>query len=58
VPSRRLEDRIRELCSKALVADDAELGPIVRELRESLHEHADRLRKLAAQKLMLKKPAA
>jgi len=54
VPSRRLEDQIKDLCSKAVAANDAELRPILLELRESLHEHTDRLRKLAAQKLMLK----
>lgn len=49
--SRRLEDRIRELCCKATTADDAELGLILQELKDSLHEHTERLRKLAAEKL-------
>jgi hypothetical protein len=54
VPSRRLEDQIKDLCSKAVAANEAELHPILLELRETLHEHANRLKKLAAQKLMLK----
>jgi len=51
VPPRRLEDRIRDLCAKAVTAKDAELGPVLQELRDSLREHAEHLRNLAAQKL-------
>ena len=52
VPSRRLEDRIRELCAKAVADDDpADFNEIMQKLRESLREHANRLRELAARKL-------
>ena len=52
VPSRRLEDRIRELCATAVATDDpANFNEVMRQLRESLREHANRLRQLAARKL-------
>jgi hypothetical protein len=51
MPYRRLEDRIRELCAKALMAQDAELGAICVALQSALREHAERLRKLAATNL-------
>lgn len=41
----RLEDRIRRLCSELLTKeDDAEVGPILDELRHALHQHIERLR--------------
>ena len=50
--SRRLEDRIRELCTKAVAADaSADFSEVMRQLREALREHANRLRELAARKL-------
>jgi hypothetical protein len=51
VPSRRLEDRIRELCVRSLIAQDSELAAIFSALRAALHEHMERLRNLAARKL-------
>jgi len=55
MPSRRLEDRIRELCSKCVEAEDpAELEPIMKKLKEALHQHTNRLRELAARKLVRK----
>ena len=40
VPHRRLEDRIQDLASQAIVAQDpAELTDIIRELRAALREH-------------------
>ena len=51
VPSRRLEDRIHELCAKALIAPASELGTIVSALKAALHEHTERLRKLAVREL-------
>ena len=51
VPSRRLEDRIRELCARVLSASGAELEPLISELQAALREHNSRLRKLAADKL-------
>jgi hypothetical protein len=49
-PRRRLEDRIRELCGKAISAPDHKIGP-VRELQVALREHNQRLRQIAAQRL-------
>jgi hypothetical protein len=41
----RLEDRIRDLCAKAVASSDSlELTSVVEELRAALHEHAERLR--------------
>jgi len=49
---RRLEDRIRELCAKALTAQESELDAIHSALRSALREHIERLRRLAAAKLV------
>jgi uncharacterized coiled-coil protein SlyX len=49
--SRRLEDRIRELCAQAAVAEDAEIDLVLKELRQALAEHNRHLRNMAAQKL-------
>jgi hypothetical protein len=49
--SRRLEDKIRDLCHKALDADPSQTEEVFAELRTSLHEHAERLRKMMAVKL-------
>ena len=51
MPSRRLEDRIRQLCAKAVAAAESDLEPVITELKLALHEHTERLRKLAALKL-------
>jgi len=51
MPSRRLEDRIRDLCAKAATASDAETVQVLQELRQALHEHARHLRAMAAEKL-------
>jgi len=52
VLSRRLDDRIRELCAKAASAPASEVGAVLEELKAALAEHATRLRKLAANKLI------
>lgn len=52
---RRLEDRIRYLCRKALTARDDELDALFSELRSALHEHSNRLRQLAGLKLIIAK---
>jgi hypothetical protein len=52
VLSRRLDDRIRDLCAKAVEADQEELESIFAELKQALREHAERLRKLAVRKLV------
>ena len=49
---RRLEDRIRELCAKALTAQESELHAVLSALRSALREHIERLRRLAAAKLV------
>jgi hypothetical protein len=56
VRARRLEDRIRELCARAVTAQDFELDTIFSALQLSLREHNDRLRKLAAVKLAAWRP--
>jgi hypothetical protein len=53
VPSRRLDDRIRELCHRVVSAsaEEGELEPLIEDLKSALREHNSRLRKLAAAKL-------
>lgn len=46
--ARRLEDRIRNLCTKAVAAGSGELNPILSELKAALREHTQRLRTMAA----------
>jgi hypothetical protein len=46
--ARRLEDRIRSLCAKAVAAGSGELNPILSDLKADLHEHTQRLRTMAA----------
>ena len=42
---RRVEDKIRRLCTDLTVAkDDAEAGAILTELQEALHQYIERLR--------------
>jgi hypothetical protein len=49
VPSRRLSDRIRELCAEALATPEStEFALVAEQLRAALREHTERLRKLAA----------
>jgi len=46
---RRLEDRIKDLCAKAIASPDSrESNDIFKELEDALHEHNERIRKLAA----------
>lgn len=50
---RRLEDRIRELCGKVVAARDSDgFGPALSDLKSALQEHSERLRKMAATKLV------
>jgi hypothetical protein len=45
MPSRRLEDRIRELCAKATATKDQQaLEIILTELRSAMHEALQRVR--------------
>ena len=41
--SRRLEDRIRELCARALHLEEPELTATIRELQTTIHEYLLRL---------------
>ena len=46
---RRLEDRIKDLCVKAIANPDSpELNDIFKELQDALYEHNERIRKQAA----------
>ena len=48
-PTRRLQDRIEVLVTKALGTRDAdELEQVIQDLRKALHEHAKRLREADA----------
>ena len=51
--NRRLEDRIRKLCALAVVTrHDDERELLLTELKAALHEHAERLKKTAVEKLV------
>jgi hypothetical protein len=46
---QRLDDRIKELCAKAITTPPSpQLDEILTELKSSLHEHTERMRKAAA----------
>jgi len=46
--SRRLEDRIRELCAKAVITTEpTELSAVLEQLTNALHAQVERLRKRA-----------
>jgi hypothetical protein len=48
--SRRLEDRIRELCAKAVATEEpAELNELLSQLTAALHEQVDQIRKRVTQ---------
>ena len=49
--SRRLEDRIRELCALAVsYKEPADMDAILPVLKDALHQQAERMRKLASQR--------
>jgi hypothetical protein len=51
MPSVSLEDRIRELCAKAVETKDSDqLSPILSELRAALHEQNARARGMIAER--------
>ena len=51
--NRRIEDRIRELCSLAIASKrDDERESLLEELTAALREHAQRLKKIAVVKLV------
>jgi len=50
--SRRLEDRVHDLCSKAISSNnDAEFHQDIEEPRQALGEHSKRLKVLARRKI-------
>jgi hypothetical protein len=49
--SRRLSDRIRELCTQAAAAGDDNFAEILSELQSALREHASRTRKMALRQM-------
>lgn len=51
MPSRRLDDRIRDLCAKVANSNGDDYEPALSELKAALREHANRLRKMAAESL-------
>ena len=46
--SCHFDERVRELCSRVVLASEEELKPIIAELKSTLREHNQRLRELAA----------
>ncbi len=56
MPTRRLDDRIRELCERVLAASDDELEPAISELRTAFQEHISRLRQMVAENLACTRP--
>jgi hypothetical protein len=50
--SRRLDDRIRYLCTQVTGASNGELEAILQELLSAIHEKMERLRGLAANRLL------
>jgi hypothetical protein len=51
---RRLDDRIRDLCTRAIKARGADLESVFAELKFALHEHTERLRNAATLRLLKK----
>jgi hypothetical protein len=51
MPPGQLDDRIRNLCAKALGAQPAELDEIFEHLKIALHEHTEHLKTIAASKI-------
>jgi hypothetical protein len=52
---RRIEDRIRELCAKAVAATDGDLEPTLEELSQLLHGTIKHMRKRATSLLIERK---
>ena len=56
MPTRRLEDRIRELCARALYEKDTQWTATIRELQTAIEEHALRVANLSAAATVAGKP--
>jgi hypothetical protein len=46
VEATNLDERIRDLCAKAVSASEGDFHEALTELQKALHEHSDSLRKL------------
>jgi hypothetical protein len=57
VLSPHLEDRIRDLCTRAVSSDDADLSAVMAELRAALQEHVNKIRTLAVRQLAREGPS-
>jgi hypothetical protein len=58
--SPRLEDRIRDLCTRAISSfssDEADLSAVMAELRSALQEHVSKIRTLAVRQLAMEGPS-
>jgi len=58
MPARRLEDRIRELCARALYEQGAQWSTTVHELQLAIQEHILRMANLTAVATVAGKPEA
>jgi hypothetical protein len=56
MPGRRLQDRIRELCARALYAEEPEWNATLGELQSAIHEHTLRVANLTAAVTVAGKP--
>jgi len=54
--TRRLDDRIRHLCAQVTEASNGELEGVLQELLSAIHEKIERLRIMAANQLLRRKP--
>lgn len=52
MPSRRLDDRIRELCVQVVNAPENHKEEIIRQLQSAISEKIGRLRTMTARKLL------
>jgi hypothetical protein len=52
MPSRRREDRIRDLCAKVSAASESELAGAIAELKSALREHSLHTENLARRDLI------
>jgi hypothetical protein len=57
VLSRRLDDRIRSLCSKVTSASEDEVEPLLKELQSAIREKIESVRRLAVRQLIQREKA-
>jgi hypothetical protein len=56
VPGRRLEDKIRELCARAVYEEGAQWRTTIQELQIAIHENSLRLSNATAAATVIGKP--